>query len=198
MTAVSTEGGRAVSVIAGADPADESEHAMPGMTPDRDANEKIEGASPAPEVWLAEVTADNWRDVAALELDADQHDLVASNLYSLAEAKFTPRARPRAICAGTRLVGFLMYDLGDDDEPHRVSIYRFMIDRRRQRQGYGRAALEEALDEIRALPGIATVSICYAPENPAKTLYTSLGFVETGRDEDGEVIAELSIQKPAE
>jgi len=144
-----------------------------------------------------DLQADNWRDVVALELDADQRDLVASNLYSLAEAKFTPLARPRAIYAGTRLVGFLMYDAGDDNEPHRALIYRLMIDRRHQRQGYGRAAFERALDEIRALPGIATVSICYAPENPAKTLYASVGFVEMGRDEDGEVVAELSIQKSA-
>ncbi len=188
---------RAASGVAGTNADNESEHAT-GLAPDGEGRERISGAGAAPEVRLAEVTADNWRDVVALELDADQRDLVASNLYSLAEASFTPLARPRAIYAGTRLVGFLMYDAGDDNEPQRASIYRLMIDRRDQRQGYGRAALERALDEIRALPGIATVSICYAPENPAKALYTSIGFVEIGLDEDGEVVAELSIKKPAE
>ncbi len=187
----------AASVVAGRNAADGSEHATV-LAPDREGRVRISGARAAPEVRLAEVTADNWRDVVALELDADQRDLVASNLYSLAEASFTPLARPRAIYAGTRLVGFLMYDAGDDNEPQRASIYRVMIDRQEQRQGYGRIALERALDEIRALPGLATVSIYYAPENPAKALYTSIGFVEVGRDEDGEVVAELSIEKPAE
>ena len=32
-------------------------------------------------------------------------------LYSLAEARFDPDARPRAIYAGERIVGFLMYDV---------------------------------------------------------------------------------------
>jgi diamine N-acetyltransferase len=196
--AASTDRGRRASAIAGTSPATAGQSVrQTGMMPERDGRERIESARAAPEVRLAEVTADNWRDVIALELNNDQRDLVASNLYSLAEAKFTPLARPRAIYAGTRLVGFLMYDLGDDDEPHRASIYRFMIDRRHQRQGYGRAALEKALDEIRAVPGIATVSICYAPENQAKALYARVGFMEIGRDEDGEVVAELSIQKPS-
>ncbi|MEZ5788025.1 MAG: GNAT family N-acetyltransferase [Xanthobacteraceae bacterium] len=151
------------------------------------------GTQAAPEVRLAEVTADNWRDVVSLELGDDQRDLVASNLYSLAEAKFTPRACPRAIYAGTDLVGFLMYDLPDDDEPDRAAIYRFMIDRRHQRRGYGKAAIEAALDEIRTHRGVATVSICYAAKNPAKALYDSLGFVEVERDSHDEIVAELSL-----
>ncbi|WP_296519318.1 GNAT family N-acetyltransferase [Rhodoplanes sp.] len=144
------------------------------------------------EVRLADVTADNWRDVAALELEADQRDLVAGNLYSIAESKFDPLARPRAIYAGANLVGFLMYD-ADGEGGRRAVIYRFMIDRRCQGRGYGRAALQRALDEIRTLPGIATVSICYDPSNPAKRLYASVGFVEIGCDEDGEVIAEVPV-----
>lgn len=151
--------------------------------------------APTPEsVRLADVTADNWRDVAALELEPEQRDLVAGNLYSIAESKYDPLARPRAIYAGSELVGFLMYDVGSDD-PRRAVIYRFMIDRRFQGFGYGRVALKRVLDEIRAVPGVATIAICYEPANPAKKLYASVGFVEIGSDEDGEVIAELPVTK---
>jgi diamine N-acetyltransferase len=143
-------------------------------------------------VRLADVTADNWRDVAALELEDDQRDLVAGNLYSIAESKFDALARPRAIYAAAELVGFLMYDA--DGHDGRAVIYRFMIDRRFQGRGFGRAALQRALEEIRALPGITTVSICYEPSNPAKRLYASVGFIEIGCDEDGEVIAELPVE----
>jgi diamine N-acetyltransferase len=44
-------------------------------------------------VKLKKVNADNWEAVVELELGADQEDLVASNLYSVAEAQFNPDAR---------------------------------------------------------------------------------------------------------
>jgi diamine N-acetyltransferase len=147
------------------------------------------------DVELRDVTAENRKAVAALELDPMQEDLVASNAESLAEARFDRDARPRAIYAGGRLVGFLMYDAGTaDDEPREAVIYRFMIDRRHQGKGYGRAALAKALDEIRTIPQVGKVSIGYIPGNPvAKPFYASFGFVEVGLDEDGEMVAELTL-----
>jgi diamine N-acetyltransferase len=146
-------------------------------------------------VSLKKVTADNWEAVVALELDAAQQDLVASNLYSVAEAQFDPDARPRAVYAGKRVVGFLMYDVQPTrGKSRKASIYRFMIDRKHQGKGYGRAALGQALKEISAIPRIRRVSIRYMPDNPvAKPFYASFGFREVGRDRDGEVIAELKL-----
>jgi diamine N-acetyltransferase len=144
---------------------------------------------------LKDVTADNWEAVVDLELDPDQEDLVASNLYSVAESHYDPDARPRAVYAGKRVVGFLMYDVQPAKGKSReASIYRFMIDRKHQGKGYGRAALSEALEEIRAIPGVKRVSIGYMPENPvAGPFYASFGFKEVGRDRDGEVIAKLKL-----
>ncbi|MGB8641632.1 MAG: GNAT family protein, partial [Nitrososphaeraceae archaeon] len=60
--------------------------------------------------------------------------------------------------------------------------------------GYGRAALNKALEEIRAIPGVSRISIRYMPENPvAKPFYASFGFVEVGRDRDGEMIVVLKL-----
>jgi diamine N-acetyltransferase len=141
-------------------------------------------------VKLKDVTAKNWRAIARLELAPDQEDLVADNLHSIAESKFDPDARPRAIYAGDQPVGFLMYDASDRE----ALIYRFMVDRRHQGKGYGRAALVLALDEIRALPHVRKVLISYMPDNPiTKAFYASLGFEETGLDEDGEMLAELAL-----
>ena len=147
------------------------------------------------EVRLEDVTARNWRAVARLKLAPEQEDLVASNLYSIAQSKFDPNAHPRAVYAGKELVGFLMYDVWEtDDKTREASIYRFMIDRKHQGKGYGRAALGRALEEIKAVPAIKKVSIGYMPDNPvAKPFYASFGFVEVGEDEDGEIIAELSL-----
>lgn len=134
-------------------------------------------------VKLKKVTADNWEEVVELELRASQEDLVASNLYSVAEAQFDPDARPRAIYAGKRVVGFLMYDVQKTKgkAAKEASIYHFMIDGKHQGKGYGRAALSKALEEIRAIPGVNRISICYMPKNPvAKPFYASSGFVEVG------------------
>jgi diamine N-acetyltransferase len=147
------------------------------------------------DVKLKDVTADNWEAVVDLELDAQQEELVADNAYSLAESKFNPLARPRAVYAGKRVIGFLMYErLEAEGKPHEVSIYRFMIDRKHQGKGYGRAALARAIDEIKQDARVRKISICYMPDNAvAKQFYASFGFVEVGRDEDGEMIAEMAV-----
>jgi diamine N-acetyltransferase len=146
-----------------------------------------------PDVRLKDVTADNWEAVADLALADAQKDRVSSNRDSLAESKLNPLARPRAVYAGQLLVGFLMYEpleaYGKADE---ALIYRLMIDKRHQGKGYGRAALARAIEEIRQNPRIRKIRICYTPDNPVKKLYASFGFVEVGRDEDGETIAELA------
>jgi diamine N-acetyltransferase len=146
-------------------------------------------------VELRDVTAENRHAVAGLELGPGQKDLVASNAESLAEAQQDSDARPRAIYAGKRLVGFLMYDAGRaGDEPREALIYRFMIDGKCQGEGYGRAALAKALDEIRAIPNVSKIFISYMPDNPiAKPFYASFGFKEVDTDEDGEMIAELTL-----
>jgi diamine N-acetyltransferase len=149
------------------------------------------------EVRLEPVSAKNWDEVAKLELRDDQRDYVASNADSLAEARRTPLARPRAIYAGNVLVGFLMYEpLVSEGKPNEAALYRFMIDKKHQGKGYGRSAIERALAEIRQIPGITKVSTCYMAENPVtKQFYASFGFVEVEHDEDGEIIAELVLTK---
>ncbi|MES0138520.1 GNAT family N-acetyltransferase [Mesorhizobium sp. C120A] len=145
------------------------------------------------DVRLVSVTAANRALVAALELAADQIDFVASNAESLDEAETDGDARPRVVMAGDRVVGFLMYEAPEDDDEARI--YRFMIDRVHQGQGYGKAALREVLDEIMRLGHISHVSICYEPENEAaRRLYRAAGFVEEGPDEDGEMIADLALR----
>jgi diamine N-acetyltransferase len=159
------------------------------------AGSHARGARLRKDVKLKDVTADNWEAVVDLELDDQQQELVADNAYSLAESKFNTAARPRAVYAGKRIVGFLMYEtLEAEGKPYEAVIYRFMIDRKQQGKGYGRAALARAIDEIRRDARVKSISINYMPDNPvAKQFYASFGFVEVGHDEDGEMIAQLAI-----
>ncbi|OHV86175.1 GNAT family N-acetyltransferase [Mesorhizobium sp. ORS 3428] len=143
-------------------------------------------------VVLRPVGEDNRAAILALELMPEQQGFVASNADSLEEAGEDDEAIARAIVAAGRVVGFLMYSAPEDDDE--AIIYRFMIDRREQGKGLGRAAVAKALEEITHLGHIRRVSICYEPQNKAaRRLYAGFGFVEQGSDEDGEMIAVLEL-----
>jgi diamine N-acetyltransferase len=143
-------------------------------------------------VALEPIGKGNRAAILALELSPEQQGFVASNAESLAEARQDDEAIARAIVAAGRVVGFLMYSAPEDDDE--AIIYRFMIDRREQGKGLGRAAVAKALQEIARLSHIRRVLICYEPENEAaRRLYASFGFVEQGLDEDGEMIALLEL-----
>lgn len=149
-------------------------------------------SSEATDVHLEPVDRSNRDAVIALELAPDQHDYVDDNASSLKEAKRDSDARPRAVVASGRVVGFLMYDATTDEGE--ALIYRFMIDHREQGRGYGRAALNALLTELRTLGHVKDVVVCYMPENVgARHLYLTAGFVEEGTDEDGEMIARFPL-----
>ena len=153
-------------------------------------NERGRDSATSSDIRLEPIGADNRQAVRELELTEAQRDNVDDNASSIREAKNDRDARPRAVMAGHRVVGFLMYDASDDE----ALIYRFMIDRREQGRGYGRAALSALLDEIGALDHVRDVTVCYMPHNEgARRLYLSAGFVEEGVDEDGEILARLPI-----
>lgn len=143
-------------------------------------------------VRLEEITIDNYRVVLMLKVAEDQQKFVATNCCSVAQSKFYPSYRPRAIYTGEEPVGFLMYGHENEGDPSVITISRLMIAEAHQRKGYGREALRLAVDEIRNDLAPNRVLICYELENEiAKRVYAEFGFVEIGHDEDGEVIAEL-------
>lgn len=148
-------------------------------------------ASQHPVITLVPVTRENRDVVAALAVADEQRHFVADNAESLSEADDDPGAEPRALIWQGHLIGFLMYDASDVDD---VRIYRFMIDRAFQGRGFGKAALGAVLHEIASQSGARRISIVYEPDNePARRLYGAAGFVEEGLDEDGEMIAALTL-----
>lgn len=144
-------------------------------------------------IQLRDVTEHNWEEVVELEVFDDQDDFLPSNAYSLAESKYDPHAIPKAIYNGKKLIGFLMYEsLAYCGERGSYSLYRFMIDRKHQRKGYGRAAVQALVDLIRKQDrSVRRITVCYEPENiGSKTMFGKFGFKEIGLDEDNEMIAE--------
>lgn len=127
-----------------------------------------------------------------LKVEPSQVDFVAPNAISLAEAFVTTKVWVRAIYAGEEPVGFAM--LSDDDEQPRYYLWRFMIDARYQRKGYGSAAMQLIHEYVRTRPGGDRIFLSYVPaEGGPQPFYASLGYVDTGRVHDGEVEAVLDF-----
>ncbi len=137
-------------------------------------------------VTLRPVDGENVRDVCDLDVASPQRGFVAPNAVSLAEAYVAPRAWPRAIYAGETLVGFVM--LWDDDEKESYYLWRFMIDRRYQRRGFGRRAMELTEEYVRTRAGGDRLALSYVPDpGGPEDFYRSLGYAPTGRVIEGEL-----------
>lgn len=135
-------------------------------------------------VSLAKITKHNYEAICELEVSEEQEDYVASNTWSLVEAAYNRKYSPRAICVNEEPVGFFMWV---QESTSKISIWRFMIDKKHQQKSIGRKALDLALHEIKKTPNLKEIEICYNPNNPvAKGFYSSFGFVEIGMDADGE------------
>jgi diamine N-acetyltransferase len=100
------------------------------------------------------------------------------------------------------MVGFVLYGVeaasGNNSPRSRAEggwkVFRLMIDREHQGQGYGRAALELVIERLASQPGCREIFISYHDDNhAARRLYASLGFVEQGV-EDGVVRALLELK----
>ena len=151
--------------------------------------------------------AKNIWQVVALEVGESQRDFVASNTVSILEAYCTITtggvAMPYGIYDGEQPIGFLMIGYGDTDWENapevahgNYSLWRFMIDKRYQGRGYGKAAMDAVLKMLRNNPcGPAKYCwLSYEPENTvAKKLYRSFGFWENGEMDGEEIVAVLEL-----
>jgi diamine N-acetyltransferase len=108
---------------------------------------------------------------------------VAPNPWSLAQALAEPAiAWPRAIVAGSEVVGFLMLEI-DPHDPHGRPfwLWRLMIGAAHQRQGMGTAALAAAVDEVRARGGTELYTSWVPGQGGPEPFYRHLGFHPTAR-----------------
>lgn len=147
----------------------------------------------SPKVVLQPVTPENWMECIRLKVHPSQVDFVATNLYSLAEAKVYPECVPLTFFAGHDMVGFLMYAWSQQDGSY--WIIRLMVAQEYQGRGYGRAAMLHVLDILKEKSDCKEIKISYHPNNlVAHSLYASLGFSLTGEILEGEEVASLVVR----
>ena len=142
-------------------------------------------------ITLRNIDYDNFRKIIELKVHENQLDFLTSNAVSIAQSKVQPECIPLAIYNDEKAIGFAMY--GIDRRDGQYWIYRFMIDKKYQTKGLGKAALQLLINQIqkdktynKILLGVRKESII------AIRLYHSLGFEFSGKIFGKEHIMELS------
>lgn len=130
------------------------------------------------QISLREITKDTVWKILRLKPSHDQKRFIASNAESIAEAYFQQDyAWFRAIYADEFPVGFIM--LGMDPKEDFCFLWRFMIDRKHQKKGFGKRALTLALEHIKSTTSFLSIITSYPNEsgNPGE-FYKKMGFIE--------------------
>lgn len=138
-----------------------------------------------PVITLREITRELFKPCIRLSVREDQQRFVASNVYSLAQAKTNPKLFPFAIY-GEEVVGrnatpedqmrgFVMYQVWDGIG----FVMRLMVDHAHQGQGYGTAAILEVTRRLKLMPEVERIATSVHEDNPrVLELYQRLGFTE--------------------
>jgi len=143
-------------------------------------------------VTLQEITAETVRTICSLSVTETQKNFVAPNAISISQAHFEPKAWFRAIYADDTPVGFVM--LFDNPDKPIYFLWRFMIDARYQKMGFGRQAIQLLIDYVHTRPLATELLVSYVPEEGGPgPFYHKLGFAPTGEMEGIEEVASLKL-----
>ena len=131
---------------------------------------------------LSNVTEDNWFEVASLSVKDEQKAFLAPAIGILARGYVYRDCRARVYVienddsiVGTALVREFT------DEPLGYDLQQFMIDQRYQGRGYGSAALELILEELKKEGRFDHVEVCVKKADAAAIrLYEKHGFSDSG------------------
>lgn len=157
---------------------------------------------------LKKINRNNITGILKLEVFDNQKNFVATNNSSIIEAYIAITENNDVFTFGIHKedtpIGFLMigFDVNSDDEgapriaKGNYNIWRLMIDKKFQGKGYGKEAIELALEFINTFP-CGTAKYCWlsyeSDNNVAQQLYKSVGFVETDERDGEEIVAILKL-----
>jgi diamine N-acetyltransferase len=151
---------------------------------------------------LRPVGKDTWRPISRLSrtLTWEQSKFVAHNAASMLEAIYDPEhLTVRGVYLDDEPIGLVMWADIRDEEPNAYYIVRLMVAGPHQRKGYGRAIMQQVISLLKQAPECEKLYISFDPANDAaRSLYASLGFEDTGRLEDDEVVYLLRMKQDQE
>ncbi len=149
-------------------------------------------------VVLREITPESFHECIRLQVADDQVNNVASNVYSLAQAKVNPLLVPLGIYDGSilgreprpdeKMVGFLMFQVMEGVG----FIMRLMIGEEHQQKGYGRTAMVEVIRRLKMMPEIEFIGTSVAKGNDyVEKFYRDLGFIDADKVDEKEIYLKL-------
>jgi N-acetyltransferase len=157
----------------------------------------------AKQVRFVEIDANNLVTLHRMNAGAVGSRMVAPNGMSVAQSFLSKNAWVRAVYAGDTPVGLVMlFDPTLDPQAatkegaalDSLYVWRLMIDFAHQGRGYGEQTLRLVIERARAMPGINSVTLSYVmADGSAKPFYEKLGFRDTGKIEDGEMLMRLPL-----
>ena len=158
---------------------------------------------------LKKINTNNVAEILKLEVFDNQKSFVATNNSSIIEAYIAITENNDVFTFGIYKddipIGFLMigYDVNSDEEgapkiaKENYNIWRLMIDKKFQGKGFGKKAMNLALEFVNTF-SCGTARYCwlsYESENDlARQLYKSVGFVEISEKDGDEIVAILELK----
>jgi diamine N-acetyltransferase len=149
-------------------------------------------------VSLRPLSDSNRQAVEALRVSPGQEQFVSSVVDSLREAAEHPDAHALywAVHAEDTPVGFVM--IADEvASPEYIPHYlwKLLIDRRYQRQGFGTATLDLIVEYFRDRPGVEVLNTSAGQGDGSPiAFYERYGFERTGEVRDDEVMLRLKLR----
>ena len=157
---------------------------------------------------LRKINRNNVEVILKLEVFDNQKSFVATNNSSIIEAYIAITENNHVFTFGIYKddtpIGFLMigFDVNSADEgapkvaKGNYNIWHLMIDKKFQGKGFGKKAMDLALEFINTFPcGAAKYCwLSYGSDNDvARQLYKSVGFVETDEKDGDEIVAIMKL-----
>lgn len=153
-----------------------------------------------PWITLRQITDVNQQAVQDLRTTSAQERFVSTVAYTLREAERNPQDNPwlRAIYADEQPVGLVMVAWNFvPNPPHTAGPYflwKLLIDQKHQGKGYGREAMRQVIDLVRADGASELLTSYVEGEGSPFGFFTKLGFVPRGDvDPEGEVLLRLPL-----
>ena len=146
-------------------------------------------------IYLKDINEENLLECVLLTTNKEGknyvfEEFVASNAFSIAQSKVQESWTVKAIYNEDLMIGFTMY--GYCNEYDFYEICRLMIDHKYQGKGFGRISLRKIIEEMKKNEDCKDIYISFDPKNNiARSLYESLGFKDTGKTLEEELLFKL-------
>jgi len=148
-------------------------------------------------IYLKDINTENWLKCILLTTNKDNkhttfEEFVASNAFSIAESKIYDGWIIKGIYEDDVIIGFTMY--GYNQEDNFYELCRLMIDHKYQGKGYGKTAIKMIIEEMKKIQDCKVIYLSTEENNViGRTLYEKLGFKNTGRVIDDELLYALPL-----